>query len=169
MKKLTLLFTLLLSASVFAQEMKINMQGVKITFIAEMQNTAGSVSGLSAKINFNTADLSKSSITGTVDVSQLSTGNNKRDEHLKSADYFDAEKYPTMSFTSKSFEKKGDNYVMTGTMQIKDVKREEQITFSYTNKTFTGATTIQAAHYGIFDNKKPDKTDIEIQFIIPVK
>lgn len=70
-----------------AQEMTINLSGVKITFVADMQKTEGSVSGLKAKINFNLEDLSKSEITGTVDVKSLNTGNDQRDEHLKSADF----------------------------------------------------------------------------------
>jgi polyisoprenoid-binding protein YceI len=134
-----------------AQEMTINLSGVKITFVADMQKTEGSVSGLKAKINFNLEDLAKSEITGTVDVKTLNTGNDQRDEHLKSADFFDAAKYPTMSFKSTSFEKVEGK-------------------FSFENKVFKGTSTIQAANYdlGSFAKKEAGKTNVKISFTIPV-
>lgn len=153
-----------------AQEMTINLSGVKITFVAAMQKTEGSVAGLKAKINFNLEDLSKSEITGTVDVKTLNTGNDQRDEHLKSADFFDAAKYPTMSFKSTSFEKVEGKFVMKGLMQIKSISREEKITFSFENKVFKGTSTIQAANYdlGSFAKKEASKTNVKISFTIPV-
>lgn len=154
----------------FSQTLKINLEAAKITFVAAMQNTSGSVAGLEAKINFNPNDITKSVITGTVDVDKLETGNKKRDEHLKSSDFFDASTYPTMSFKSKAFKKEGDTYVMTGTMQIKNVKREETIRFSFKDNVFKGEGTIQAANYdlGSFAKKKPEKTAVKITFYIPV-
>lgn len=170
MKNLFIVVLALFSSFTFSQELKINLAAAKITFVADMQNTSGSVSGLDASINFDMNDLSKSSITGTVDVSKLETGNQKRDEHLKSADFFDAAKYPTMSFKSQSITKQKDVYVMKGLMTIKHIEREETITFSFANNMFTGEGIIQAANYdlGSFAKKKPEKTNVKISFVIPV-
>ncbi len=153
-----------------AQELSVKMDAVKIAFVADMQNTAGTVSGFQAKIKFNLDDLSKSSITGTVDVSTLDTGTKKRDDHLKSADYFDASNFPTMSFKSVSFKQEGDKFIMTGMMTIKDVEREETIVFTYKDNMFKGEGTIQAAHYklGNFADKKVEKTNVRISFEVPV-
>jgi polyisoprenoid-binding protein YceI len=154
-----------------SQSLTIKSDAVKITFVADMQNTSGSVSGFNAKILFNLDDLSNSMIQGNVDVNTLETGNAKRDEHLKSADYFEAEKYPTMSFGSISIVQKGDAFIMKGKMKIKDVEREETIRFTYKDKVFKGEGTIQAAHYNIGDyaSKKPEKTNVKISFLIPVQ
>lgn len=172
MKKNILIIMTLLVLPFFSQakEMTINLDAVKITFLADMQKTAGSVSGLKAHINFNMDDLSKSNISGTVDVKTLNTGTPKRDEHLKSADYFDAEKYPTMSFGSISFAKENGKFVMKGKMKIKDVEREETIIFSFENNIFKGQCTIQASNYklGNFADKGPEKTNVVITFVIPV-
>ncbi len=152
------------------QHMTINLAGVKITFLADMQKTTGSVSGLKAHIHFNVDDLSKSTISGTVDVNTLDTGTPKRDEHLKSADYFDAAKYPTMSFSSISFTKENGKFVMKGKMKIKDVERDETIIFTFENNIFKGQCTIQASNYklGNFADKGPEKTNVVITFVIPV-
>jgi len=53
----------------------------------------------------------------------VDTGNEQRDGHLKSADFFDSEKFPQMSFTSTGYSKKGDDYVLTGDLTIKDVTK----------------------------------------------
>ena len=154
-----------------AQELTINLAGVKISFLADMQNTKGTVGGLKAHILFNTEHLTASSIYGTVDVKTLDTGTPKRDEHLKSADYFDAATYPTMSFKSKSFKQENGKYTMVGLMKIRDIEREETIEFTYENKIFKGETTIQAALYkiGNYADKAPDKTNVKIWFEIPIK
>lgn len=174
MKTIKTIFLLslgLISTVVFSQELKVKTDAVKISFVADMQNTAGTVAGFAAKIKFNLEDLMNSTITGSVQVKTLDTGNKKRDDHLKSADYFDAEKYPEMSFTSKGFKKMGDKVVMTGMMKIKNVEREEAITFSFADNLFKGECTIQAAHYdlGNYAKKKPEKTNVKISFSIPVQ
>lgn len=150
-------------------EVKMNLESAKINFVADMQNTTGTVGGLIATIKFDPNDLKNSTISGTVDVNTLDTETPKRDEHLKSADYFDASKYPTMSFTSKGFTAKGDQYIMLGKMKIKDVEREESITFSFKDKMYKGECTIQAANYnlGNFATKKPEDTNVKISFVIP--
>jgi polyisoprenoid-binding protein YceI len=166
---ITSLFVLPLLTS--AQSLRVKADGVKISFIADMQKTEGTVGGFMAKINFNLDDLAASTIQGSVDANTLSTNNDKRDEHLKSADYFDAEKYPKMSFTSKSIVKEANSYVMTGTMKIKNVEREEKITFTYKDKIFVAEGTIQAANYdlGNFAKKDPNQTNVKISFAIPVE
>lgn len=68
---------------------------------------------------FEGADISFSAKTSSV-----FTNNSQRDEHLKSDDFFNAEKYPTLDFTSKSFKKTGDNrYKLTGDLTIRDITK----------------------------------------------
>lgn len=173
MKKQFILFIALIALPFIttAHEMTINLSGVKITFLADMQKTSGSVGGLKAHIKFHPNNLADCEISGTVDVNTLDTGTPKRDEHLKSADYFDAVKYPTMSFGSISFAKENGKFVMKGKMKIKSIEREETIVFTFENNVFKGETTIQASNYdlGNFVDKGPEKTNVKITFEIPVK
>ncbi len=169
MKKLFFIALCMLPALSQAQSLRVKSDNVKIKFVADMQGTEGTIGGFMAKINFDMDNLSASTIQGSVDVNTLSTSNEKRDEHLKSADYFEAEKYPKMTFTSAKIEKKDDGYVMTGKMKIKDIERDEVITFTYADKMFTASTTIQAANYGIMEKKGPKKTNVKVSFSIPVE
>lgn len=69
------------------------------------------------------ADLTTASIKFTFDVASINTRDEERDNHLKSADFFDAEKYPTITFQSTSITRDGDDYLVTGDLTIKDVTR----------------------------------------------
>ena len=63
-------------------------------------NVKGDLGGVSGEVMLDEADPSKSSVKATIDVKTISTGMDKRDEHLKSADFFDVAKFPTMTFES---------------------------------------------------------------------
>ncbi|WP_027418400.1 YceI family protein [Crocinitomix catalasitica] len=170
MKNIILSIAFLLPLLGFSQSLKIKSNLVKVTFVADMQNTSGSIGGFEAKINFDKNDLTKSTISGSVDVSTLDTGTKKRDEHLKSEDYFNAAKYPKMTFTSTSIVEKDNQLIMTGKLKIKETVREEVVIFTFSDNVFTGTMKINATDYemGNFSKKKPEKTNIKIKFEIPV-
>lgn len=161
---------ILLPFTAVSQQLTIKTDGVKINFLADMHKTKGTIGGFEAKITFDRSNLSIANISGSVKVNTLDTGTKKRDEHLKSSDYFDAEKYPKMTFKSTSIVAQDGKFIMTGKMKIKDVEREETIIFTFKENVFVGTTTIQAAHYkiGEYAKKNPDKTNVQIKFEIPV-
>lgn len=73
-------------------------------------------------------NFTKSSIDVTIDAASIFTNEDKRDGHLKSADFFDIEKYPTISFHGKSFEKVTKNeYKLTGILTIKGISKEVKL------------------------------------------
>ncbi|MCU9614669.1 YceI family protein [Caldibacillus lycopersici] len=79
-----------------------------------------------AKIEADPADLTTANIEFTVDLSSVDTKNVDRDGHLKSADFFDVENYPTLTFKSTNIVKTGENeYAVTGDLSIRGVTREE--------------------------------------------
>ena len=63
------------------------------------------------------------SVTAEIDVTSINTNNEQRDGHIKSADFFDAEKHTTATFTSKSVAKKGGDYILTGDFTLKGVTK----------------------------------------------
>lgn len=70
-------------------------------------------------------NLENSSVAATIDIGSVNTANTKRDDHLRSADFFDLATFATISFKSKSWEKTGeDTYDVTGDLTIKDVTKE---------------------------------------------
>lgn len=76
-------------------------------------------------------DFSGSDIQFSVDISSINTDNEQRDTHLKSDDFFNAEKFPKMTFKSTSFTKvSGKDYKLAGNLTIRDITKP--ITFDVT-------------------------------------
>lgn len=77
-------------------------------------------------------DFQDAQIQFSIDVNSINTDNTMRDDHLKSPDFFDTKKYPSMTFTSTSFKKKsGNNYVLTGNLTMKDVTKKVSFNVVY--------------------------------------
>ncbi|MDB4925953.1 YceI family protein [Mucilaginibacter sp.] len=77
-------------------------------------------------------DFEGASVEFTIDINSIDTNQTQRDEHLKSADFFDAEKYPNLKFKSTSFTKAGDDeYKLTGDLTIKDVTKPITLDVEY--------------------------------------
>lgn len=88
-------------------------------------NVKGGFKKFDAEIISEGLDFSKSTIDVTIDASSISTGDDQRDGHLKSADFFEVDKYPTLSFKGTSFEKiDDDEYKLKGILEIRGVKKE---------------------------------------------
>jgi len=70
-----------------------------------VSNVRGTFDKVAGTVTSDETDLAKSTITATIETASVDTRNDKRDEHLRSADFFDVAKYPTMTFTSKTITK----------------------------------------------------------------
>ncbi|WP_028525994.1 YceI family protein [Runella limosa] len=72
------------------------------------------------------------SIQFTADVNSIDTNMEQRDGHLKSADFFDAENFPTLSFASTSFAQKGDDeFTLTGDLTLRGVTKSISLAVNY--------------------------------------
>jgi polyisoprenoid-binding protein YceI len=75
---------------------------------------------------------SQSTVDVTIEASSIDTGTAKRDDHLRSADFFDVEKFPTLRYRSKRVEKVGTaQFRMIGDLTIRDVTREVALDVAY--------------------------------------
>jgi polyisoprenoid-binding protein YceI len=87
-------------------------------------NVKGTIKGITGDLTEHTTDASLSSIEATLDVSTLNTGEPQRDGHIKSPDFLELEKYPTITFKSTQVERKGEEeYAVTGDLTIHGVTR----------------------------------------------
>lgn len=83
-------------------------------------------------VKANKPDFSDATINLSIMVGSIDTDNEKRDEHLRAADFFDTEKYPTMTFQSKAMEKKGENkYNLIGDLALHGVTKEVILNVKY--------------------------------------
>jgi len=99
-----------------------------------ISNVQGEFTKISGTAQIDDKDISKSNVTATIDVNSIDTRVKDRDDDLKSANYFDAAKYPTMTFQSTKIVKTGEGTArMTGNLTIHGITRE--VTFDVTGPT----------------------------------
>jgi polyisoprenoid-binding protein YceI len=98
---------------------------IKHMMIAKVHGGFGKLSG---QLLLDSKDVSKSSVEVTIDAASINTREPKRDAHLKSADFFDVEKYPHLAFKSKRIEKDGEALAVVGDLTIHGVTKEITLT-----------------------------------------
>ena len=92
---------------------------------------SGKFEKYSSEIYFDPGNLPESSIDVEVEVNSINTGNQKRDNHLRSGDFFNAAEYPVITFSSDEIVKTGDNtFAAKGSLTIKDVTQKIELPFT---------------------------------------
>lgn len=121
----------------------------------------GTFRGVAGVIKFDPTDVTKSSVDATIDVSSVDTGVAARDNHLKSPDFFDVAKFPTMTFKSTGVTKDGDHYNVAGNLTLHGVtrpvvlnlenpgKEEPGMDGKTVHRGFTATTTINRKDFGL--------------------
>jgi len=139
---LSLLSIMLIAVGVNAQSWKIDPNHSSIMFNAKHSGISfvnGRFMEFEATVEGGTPeDFTGAKIAFTAQVSSVSTGAEGRDKHLKSADFFDMENNPTISFVSKSFTKSGDNtYKVVGDLTMRGNTKEVELSASHIGSTQT--------------------------------
>lgn len=103
--------------------------------------------------------LADSSVEATIQIASVSTKDANRDGHLKSADFFDAEQFPTMTFKSTDVKVKGETFEVTGVLTIKDVTQSVTLPMEFTGAAtdpfgqdrigFEGEVTVNRKDFGL--------------------
>ena len=91
-------------------------------------NVHGSFGKFTATVNYDEKDITKSTIQATIDVASINTDNEQRDTHLKSADFFDVAKFPSIIFVSKMIHKTKDGLMIMGDLTMHGVTKEVTLT-----------------------------------------
>lgn len=119
------------------------------------------------EVNYDAKDISKSSVNFTAKMASIDTGVPNRDNHLRTADFFEVEKYPEMTFRSTRIEKKGKDWMVTGDLTIKGVTKSVSIAFQIAGwlpgterngpkMGISGETTINRRDFGVnYGNNLP--------------
>ncbi|MBX9734379.1 MAG: YceI family protein [Chitinophagaceae bacterium] len=114
---------------------KIDPMHSEITFKVKhlmITNVTGSFQQFDATMESNEDDFSDAIINFEADVNSISTNNEQRDGHLKGADFFAAEEFPKLQFTSTSFTKKSaDTYSLQGNLTIKGITKPVELSVEY--------------------------------------
>ncbi len=120
----------------------------------------GGFDKLSGSLTYDATNVSKSSIEVAIEAASISTREAQRDAHLKSADFFDVEKYPTLNFKSTKVEEDGDELKVTGDLTIHGVTNSVVLTVERPSAEMkdpwgnikiasSGSTKIKRKDYGL--------------------
>jgi polyisoprenoid-binding protein YceI len=100
-----------------------------------------------------------SSVTAEIELSSITTGNEQRDGHLRSADFFEVDKHPAMSYRSTGIRQQGDGFVLDGQLTLKGVTRDVPLTlelngfgpdaYGGTRAGFSATAEINRSDFGI--------------------
>lgn len=122
---------LLLSVAAFAADYTIDAAHSAAGFTAKhmmVTNVRGSFSGVTGKVSYDPKSLANAKVEAVIPVSTINTQQEKRDAHLKSPDFFDVAKYPTMSFRSTKWAKANGKLQITGDLTIHGVTKPVTLT-----------------------------------------
>ncbi len=132
---------------------------VRHMMIADVRGQFNAISGT---IQFDPADIAHSSVEAEIEVSRIYTGIAKRDDHLRSPDFFDVERYPKMTFKSTSVRDiKGNRFAVIGDLTIRGVTRRVDLNVAYSGPVkdpfdegglsmgFAASTGINRQDYGV--------------------
>ena len=123
-----------------------------------ISNVKGKFTGLTGKLLLNEADVSRSSVEASIRVATLNTGDEQRDGHLKSGDFFDVEKFQTMNFVSTKVQPtgKGEGKV-TGDLTLHGVTK--QVTFDVEGPSEPGKDPWGNTRIGLSATAKINRKD----------
>ncbi|RAN69473.1 polyisoprenoid-binding protein [Bacillus sp. SRB_336] len=103
--------------------------------------------------------LANSTLHAVVKTASFDSGDANRDQHVRSADFFDTEKYPEMKFRATSIEGDGEDYTLTGDLTIRDITKPVELEveftgvavdpFGATRAGFTAETVISRKEFGL--------------------
>lgn len=178
MKRLSLLLTAVILSFATIAQWKVDPYHSKLGFTVThlgIADVPGHFGKFDVTINSEKADFSDAVVEMTADINSIDTRVTPRDNHLKSADFFDAEKFPTMHFKSTSIKKKGKNkYELTGNLTMHGVTKPVTLTMVYrgttANPNAKGAPVagiqitgkLKRSDFGIGDGFKPPMISDEV-------
>ena len=164
------------------KELTVEANHSTVQFIVPIANGITRVTGkftdYNIDLDFVDNDLSQSSISAIIQVKSINTGISARDEHLRTADFFDVEKYPEISFISERIIAAGDSYRVYGKFTMHGVTKDINFSIMPTGKSgentfgFSSRLVINRVDYGVgadfkhssIENFLADEINIEIDF-----
>ncbi len=133
-----------------------------------ISNVKGSFSGLTGTLVENTANPNQSTVEASIDIATINTGDPQRDGHLKSADFFDVEKYPKMTFKSTQVERKGDGeYSVTGDLTLHGVTKP--VTFAVEGPSAPGKDPWGNTRIGLSATTRINRKDFGLSWNSPLE
>lgn len=152
-----------------AQTYTLDKAHSSVTFAVDhmvVSETTGKFGSFTVELTSAANDFTDAKIKAAIDVASINTDNENRDKHLKSADFFDAEKFPQIVFESTSFTKQsGNKYLLKGNLTMRGVTKAVEIPVTYrgiqqlkdgAKVGFKGEFAVNRKDYGVNWNRPVD-------------
>jgi polyisoprenoid-binding protein YceI len=148
MLKKTALTLLLCAATVVAQVATTRLYpidnghstvGFSVPILGGLSQVKGKFTDFSITLDADEKDVTKSSVKVIIKATSVDTGIERRDAHLRTADFFDVEKFPEITFKSERIEKKGNQFIAHGPLTMHGVTKQIALPFTV-NGTFKNPT-----------------------------
>ncbi|MBI3142967.1 MAG: YceI family protein [Bacteroidetes bacterium] len=175
MKNLMIISTLLLAFPVMAANRIISSASSTVGF--EISNAGMAVDGkfteVSGNIDIDPANLSAARVFATVKTASINTGIAMRDDHLRSKDYFDSDKFPSMTFVGSSCSIKDGVITLTGKLTIKDKSKIISMPVGTSTKgdltIYSASFQIDRKEFGVGGNSWIMGDDVKVKLAIACK
>ena len=164
-----------------ADEYKIDPSHSSVNFAvthATVSIVTGRFNAFEGKVQFDDKDVAKSSVNVTIKTASVNTDVTNRDNDLRSANFFDAEKFPEITFQSKTIEKKGNDYVAHGTLTIHGVAKDVDMPFELKGPVegrqgkvmgAHGSLTLNRVDYGVGKATPMIGSDVKIDLFVEAR
>lgn len=171
MKYMLIILAFFAISPVFSQSWQIK-EGAEVTFSGK--KAEGSFQGLAGTIQFNPNELEQAKFDVTLDASSVETGNNTKNKHARSENWLFVKEYPKIHFISTSVIRNYDSYLLTGTLELRGIKKTLSFPFSFSDSgysgEFTGSFRVNRKDFGIEGNFMEFMVgdDFEVKVKVPV-
>lgn len=146
-------------------------EGYSVKFISE--DPTGVFEKMTGTVIFDEKDLGAASFNVTIDVASINCGNGMQNRHAKGEKWFDAEKYPTITFMSIGAVKTATGYSTAGKLTMHGITKDLTIPFTFasspTGGLFTGAFEVSRGAFGIGEPSKKVPDVMKLEVSVPVK
>ena len=129
---------------------------------AMVATVRGSFKEFTGTAHVDTANPANSKVEVKIVANSIDTGQQQRDDHLRSGDFFESEQYPDITFTSTDVQRDGEDWTITGDLTIKGITHSVAVPFEFAGSAtdpfgntrigFEGATTIKRSDWGMSFN-----------------
>jgi len=165
------LFASLTSVPAFAAPVayKVDPAHTSVAFIVNhlgFSNLIGRFNTSAADLSFDKDAVEKSSLSVTIDAASVDTNHAKRDEHLRSPDFFNAKEFPKLTFKSSKIEKTGDNTgTLTGDFTMLGVTKPVVLTVTFNKEGVSAASKMETAGFSARGTIK--RSDFGMKYGVP--
>ena len=121
--------------------------GFSVPIMNGLSKVKGKFTDFTVTLNVDEKDITKSTVNVVIKATSIDTGVENRDKHLRTADFFDVEKYPDITFQSSRIEKKGKQFIAHGPLTVHVVTKDIALPFTVTGTSESADKTKKSVGY----------------------